>query len=73
MTTMSVPAEAVWVTQAQAAAMVQVDERTIRRWASCGRFPRGIPLDPENPRSKKRWVRAEVEAWLRDREAEPRS
>lgn len=71
--TTDIPTEARWLTEDQAATMVQIAPRTVRKWASCGRFPRGIPLDPQNPRSRKRWVRAEVEEWIRQREAEARA
>ena len=59
------------LSEKQVAVMVGLSARTVRKWGCAGRFPRGIPLS-DHPKSKKRWVRAEIEAWLAAKAREPR-
>jgi excisionase family DNA binding protein len=63
MTTASIPANAVMLTEAQVAEMLQVNDRTIRRWVSGKRFPAPVRFG-EGQRARSRWFRSEVDAWL---------
>jgi predicted DNA-binding transcriptional regulator AlpA len=55
------------LTEAQAAELIQVATRTLRRMVSTGRFPRPVKIgqNPESQQCPRRWVRAEVDEWLR--------
>lgn len=55
------------LTEAQAAELIQVATRTLRSMVSAGRFPRPVKIgpNPESQQCPRRWVRAEVDAWLR--------
>lgn len=65
MTTSAPPPEAVLLTQAQVCAMISVADRTLRQWVSAGRFPRPVVVGGgDEQRAGKRWIRAEVEAWI---------
>lgn len=65
-TSTDIPAEAILLTHKQVSTLAQLSERTIRMMVSAGRFPRPIRIGPSD-RSHKRYVRAEIEAWLRAR------
>lgn len=64
----AVPKDARWLSQRQVAAWTGFAIRTISKWSSCGRFPKPVPIGPHH-NSPRRWVRAEVEQWMREREA----
>lgn len=55
------------LTEAQAAELIQVATRTLRRMVSAGRFPQPVKIgpNPEAQQCPRRWVRAEVDEWLR--------
>ncbi|MFN8824468.1 MAG: helix-turn-helix transcriptional regulator [Planctomycetota bacterium] len=57
----------VLLTEAQVAELIQVAPRTLRRMVSTGRFPQPVKIgpNPESQQCPRRWVRAEVDAWLR--------
>lgn len=65
-TATSIPAEAVLLTELQAALMTQIPDRTIRQMVSAGLFPKPIKLGP-TAHSAKRYVRSEIEQWMRQR------
>jgi len=48
-----------------AARMLGVSTRTLSRWASEGRAPRGVKLGGD-PRSAIRWQRRRLLAWIED-------
>jgi predicted DNA-binding transcriptional regulator AlpA len=74
MTTADIPPGAVLLTEAQVAGMVGFAPRTIRSWVSAKTFPQPVHLpgvDQVDDRDRfagarrpKRWLRAEVEAWI---------
>ena len=61
---MTIPDNAVLLTEDQVAEMVQFGKRTIQRWVSSGRFPKPIAFGDDDQRSRKRWLRAAVQAWI---------
>lgn len=66
MTTTHIPAGAILLDEHQVIELTQIPERTLRRMVSGGRFPRPIRLG-SSARARKRWLRTELEAWLRAR------
>lgn len=65
MTTLdSLPAGAILMTERQIAQALGIGERTLRRWVSCKRFPAPVQITEQGWRSKKRWLRSEVDAWV---------
>lgn len=66
MSVADIPPNATLLTEEQCAQMMQVATRTLRRMVSAGRFPKPIKLgaNTESQQCRRRWVRAEVEAWL---------
>lgn len=57
----------VLLTEAQVAELIQVATRTLRRMVSAGRFPKPVKLgaNTESQQCRRRWVRAEIDEWLR--------
>jgi predicted DNA-binding transcriptional regulator AlpA len=66
MSVAEIPPNAVLLTEDQCAQLMQVTTRTLRRMVSAGRFPKPIKLgaNTESQQCRRRWVRAEVDAWL---------
>ena len=67
MSVADIPPNAVLLTEAQCAQMIQVATRTLRRMVSAGRFPKPVKIggNTETQQCPRRWARSEVEAWLR--------
>lgn len=65
MTNPEIPPLAELLTEAQVSVMVQIRPRTLRLMVSAGRFPKPLKIgaNPESPQCRKRWVRAEIDAW----------
>lgn len=55
------------LTEDQVAELIQIATRTLRRMVSAGRFPKPVKLgaNTESQQCRRRWVRAEVDEWLR--------
>lgn len=66
MTNVEIPAQAALLTEAQVSVLVQIPSRTLRMMVSAGRFPKPLRIgpNPESQQCPKRWVRAEIDAWL---------
>lgn len=57
-------AEAVLLRESQVLTMIGVASRTLRGWVSSGYFPKPVRMGRDEQRAPKRWLRAEVLAWI---------
>lgn len=57
--------QAVLLRESQVATMLSIAPRTLRLWVSAGKFPRPIRVGSDQQRSTVRWLRGEVDAWIR--------